>query len=133
MDTKNIARRERKSAAKGKAAPTGTILETSAAGYISEPNNPHTRACRVAGLEGLTLQGLRRSFASLTEWMEVPAGVVAQIQGHKPSATREKHYIVRPLELLALHHNRIEAWILEQAGIVFDANAVPDALRVVRR
>ena len=47
-------------------------------------------------------------------------GVVAQIQGHKPSATAEKHYTVRPLELLALHHGRIKAWILEQAGMVFD-------------
>jgi intergrase/recombinase len=61
----------------------------------------------------------------LTEWLEVPAGVVAQIQGHKPSATAEKHYRVRPLDLLRVHHERIEAWILEQAGIVFDAKAAP--------
>jgi integrase len=104
---------------------------TSATGCLTEPNNPHTRACRAAGLEGLTLHGLRRSFKSLTEWLEVPVGVVAQIQGHKPSATAEKHYTVRPLELLRLHHERIEAWILEQAGIVFDAKAAPGALRVV--
>lgn len=104
---------------------------TSASGCLTEPNNPHTRACKAAGLEGLTLHGLRRSFASLTEWLEVPAGVVAQIQGHKPSATAEKHYKVRPLELLRVHHERIEAWILEQAGIAFDAKAAPGALRVV--
>ena len=104
---------------------------TSASGCLTEPNNPHTRACAAAGLEGLTLHGLRRSFASLTEWLEVPAGVVAQIQGHKPSATAEKHYKVRPLELLRVHHERIEAWILEQAGIVFDSQAEPGKLRVV--
>lgn len=104
---------------------------TSASGCLTEPNNPHTRACKAAGLEGLTLHGLRRSFASLTEWLEVPAGVVAQIQGHKPSATAEKHYKVRPLELLRVHHERIEAWILEQAGIVFDAQAEPGKLRAV--
>ncbi len=104
---------------------------TSASGCLTEPNNPHTRACKAAGLEGLTLHGLRRSFASLTEWLEVPAGVVAQIQGHKPSATAEKHYKVRPLELLRVHHERIEAWILEQAGIAFDAQAEPGKLRVV--
>ena len=104
---------------------------TSATGCLTEPNNPHTRACKAAGLDGLTLHGLRRSFASLTEWLEVPAGVVAQIQGHKPSATAEKHYKVRPLELLRVHHERIEGWILEQAGIVFDAKAVPSALCVV--
>ena len=104
---------------------------TSATGCLTEPNNPHTRACKAAGLERLTLHGLRRSFKSLTEWLEVPVGVVAQIQGHKPSATAEKHYTVRPLELLRVHHECIEAWILEPAGIAFDAKAAPDALRVV--
>ena len=104
---------------------------TSATGCLTEPNNPHTRACKAAGLEGLTLHGLRRSFKSLTEWLEVPVGVVAQIQGHKPSATAEKHYTVRPLELLRLHHERIETWILEQAGIVFDTKVAPGGLRVV--
>ena len=104
---------------------------TSATGCLTEPNNPHTRACKAAGLEGLTLHGLRRSFASLTEWLETPAGVVAQIQGHKPSATAEKHYKVRPLELLRVHHERIEAWILEQAAVPFAAIAEPVKLRVV--
>jgi integrase len=88
---------------------------TSASGRLAEPNTAHTRACRSVGLEGLTLHGLRRSFKSLTEWLEVPVGVVAQIQGHKPSATAEKHYTVRPLELLAVHHHNIEKWMLEQA------------------
>jgi integrase len=105
---------------------------TSASGCLTEPNNPHTRACAAAGLQGLTLHGLRRSFKSLTEWLEIPAGVVAQLMGHKPSATAEKHYTVRPLDLLRVHHERIEAWILEQAGVLFDAKAVaPGALRVV--
>ena len=104
---------------------------TSATGCLTEPNTPHTRACKAAGLDGLTLHGLRRSFASLTEWLETPAGVVAQIQGHKPSATAEKHYKVRPLELLRVHHEKIESWILEQAGIVFNAAVEPGKLRVV--
>ena len=98
---------------------------------LTEPNHAHDKACTVAGIEGLTLHGLRRSFGTLTEWLEVPAGVVAQIQGHKPSATAEKHYRVRPLDLLRVHHERIEAWILEQAGIVFDAQAEPGKLRAV--
>lgn len=105
---------------------------TSATGCLTEPNNPHTRACKAAGLEGLTLHGLRRSFKSLTEWLEVPVGVVAQIQGHKPSATAEKHYTVRPLELLRLHHEKIEAWILEQAEVTFEPQATPGSLRVVK-
>ena len=104
---------------------------SSADGKLTDLNNAHTRACKVAGLDGLTLNGLRRSFKSLTEWIEIPAGVVAQLMGHKPSATAEKHYTVRPLELLAIHHVKIEAWILEQAGIVFDAKVAPSELRVV--
>jgi hypothetical protein len=64
----------------------------------------------------------------LTEWLEVPVGVVAHIQGHKPSATAEKHYTVRPL---ALHHVRIDGWFFETGGIVFDAQATPGKLRVV--
>lgn len=110
---------------------TGVWKDTSATGHITEPNNPHSRACIAAGLGGMTLHGLRRSFASLTEWLEVPTGVVAQIMGHKPSATAEKHYKVRPLELLRLHHEKIEDWILEQAGVEFDA-AETGGLRVVK-
>ena len=98
---------------------------------LTEPNHAHDKACKVAAIDALTLHGLRRSFGTLSEWLEVPAGVVAQIQGHKPSATAEKHYRVRPLDLLRVHHERIEAWILEQAGIVFDAKAAPGTLRVV--
>ncbi len=103
----------------------------SATGYLTEPTYPHTRACKTAGLDGLTLHGLRRSFKSLTEWLEIPAGVVAQLMGHKPSATAEKHYTVRPLDMLRVHHERIEAWILEQGKVPFDAKAEPGKLRVV--
>ena len=38
----------------------------------------------------------------------LPVGVVAQLMGHKPSATAEKHYTVRPLDLLRVHHEKIE-------------------------
>jgi integrase len=100
-------------------------------GRIVIARNNHHDACAVAGIEGLTIHGLRRSFKSLTEWLEIPAGVVAQIMGHKPSATAEKHYTVRPLDLLRVHHERIETWILEQAGIHFDVQAQPGGLRVV--
>ena len=104
---------------------------TAAGGCIVIPRNPHHDACAVAGIDALTVHGLRRSFKSLTEWLEIPAGVVAQIMGHKPSATAEKHYTVRPLDLLRVHHERIEAWVLEQAGVVFDSKAAPGALRAV--
>jgi integrase len=103
---------------------------SSASGRLTEPSIAHRQACAAAGLE-LTLHGLRRSFASLCEWLDIPGGISAQIQGHAPQGVREQNYIRRPLDLLRVHHEKIEAWILEQAGIVFDAKAAPGALRVV--
>jgi integrase len=91
---------------------------TSASGHLVEPRIAHDKACAIAGLD-VTLHGLRRSFASLCEWVEMPSGIAAQIQGHAPSGVREKHYIRRPLDLLRMWHIKIEAWILEQAGIKF--------------
>lgn len=90
---------------------------TSQDGRLQEPSIAHRKAIAAAGLPPVSLHGLRRSFGSLAEWVECPAGVVAQIQGHKPSATAEKHYRVRPLDLLRMWHTKIEGWILEQAGI----------------
>lgn len=89
-------------------------------GRLAEPRITHNRALSVAGLSHVTLHGLRRTFASLAEWVEMPRGIVAQIMGHAPNATAEKHYINRPLELLAVWHGKYEAWILEQAGIEFE-------------
>lgn len=90
---------------------------TAAAGYLQEPRIQHKKACDEAGIDGLTIHGLRRSFGTLAEWCEVPTGVVAQIMGHKPSATAEKHYRRRPLDLLRQWHTKIEDWILAEAGI----------------
>lgn len=103
----------------------------SKSGRLIEPAIAHRQACDTAGLTGLTLHGLRRSFASLTEWVDVPEGIASQIQGHKPQGVREKNYIRRPLDLLRLHADKLEAWILEQANIEFDAKAEPGRLRVV--
>jgi len=98
---------------------------------LTRPAKNLNTACTVAGVDHVSLHGLRRSFKSLTEWLEIPAGVVAQLMGHKPSATAEKHYTVRPLDLLRVHHEKIEGWILEQAGVTFDAAVEPGKLRVV--
>lgn len=117
LDPRHVERRQRYHEGRGREAQPGAVVDASESGRLAEPRQPHVKACAAAGLEGLTLHGLRRSFASLTEWLEIPAGVVAQIQGHKPSATAEKHYKRRPLDLLRVHHERIEAWILEQAGV----------------
>ncbi len=91
---------------------------TSASGHITDASIAHRKACASAGIE-VTLHGLRRSFASLCEWIEMPAGISAQIQGHAPQGVREQNYIRRPLDLLRMWHEKIEAWILEEAGIKF--------------
>ena len=92
----------------------------SKSGRLQEPSIQHHKACAISDIEGMTLHGLRRSFSTLTEWIECPVGVVAQIMGHKPSATAERHYKVRPLDILRMWHTKIETWILEQAGIEFE-------------
>jgi len=94
--------------------------KTAASGRIAEPRIAHNEALQKAGLPHVSLHGLRRSFGTLCEWVEMPSGISAQIMGHKPSALAEKHYRRRPLDLLRKWHDDIEAWILGQAGIEFN-------------
>lgn len=120
LDPHNAKRRALRHAKAGTEAPEGDAATASASGRITAPDIAHRSACAAAGLDGLTLHGLRRSFASLCEWLDIPGGVSAQIQGHAPQGVREQNYIRRPLDLLRVHHERIEAWILNEAGIDFD-------------
>lgn len=92
---------------------------TASLGRLADPRIAHNRACKIAGIELISLHALRRSFASLCEWTETPAGIAAQIQGHKPQGVREKNYIRRPLDLLRMWHIKIEEWILKEAEIEF--------------
>lgn len=73
-----------------------------ASGHIAEPRIAHNEAVAAASLPKLTLHGLRRSFATLSEWIETPKGIAAQIQRRAPQAVREQNYISRPLNLLRL-------------------------------
>jgi len=104
---------------------------TSASGRVTEPYIAHAEAIKNAELPPLSLHGLRRSFSNLSEWVECPVGVVAQIMGHKPSATAEKHYKDRPLDLLQMWHNKIEKQILEFAGIE-QPDVIDEGLKVVK-
>jgi integrase len=132
MSEKNIQRRNAKLAKTAGQLSAVQAQETPASGHITEPNHAHTAACTVAGIEGLTLHGLRRSFKSASEWVDVPNGVRQNIMGHVAKSTDED-YTIRPLDLLRVHHEKIEAWILEQAGIAFDAKTAPGGLLVVVR
>ena len=99
-------------------------------GRIADTRKSHASALKSAAIEGLTIHGLRRSFSLLGEAAGAPAGAIAQVMGHKPSATAEG-YRPRSVDALRPFLAKIEAHILEQAGIVFDAKAAPGALRVV--
>lgn len=116
----------------GRSTPSesvGVQQPTAADGKLAEPRIAHTKAFATAGLPHVSLYGPRRSFCTLCEWVEMPSGISAQIMGHKPSTSAEKHYRHRQLDLLRKWHDLIESWILEQPGIDF----VPAApgLRVV--
>jgi integrase len=104
---------------------------TSASGRLQEPRYAHNQALTAAGLPLISIHGLRRSFGTLAEWVECPAGVSAQLMGHKPSATAEKHYRRRPLDLLRKWHTKIEGWILNEAGIEQPGEEGRPGLRVV--
>ncbi|CAN5859257.1 integrase family protein [soil metagenome] len=100
---------------------------TSASGRLMSPRKNLMKVVHESGLPHLTFHGLRRSFGTLSEWVDCPVGVAAQIQGHKPSAIAEKHYRVRPIDLLRMWHERIESFILENAKVEF----TPDEEAVV--
>ena len=91
--------------------------EAAMSGRITEPRKAHKEATEGAGILNLTIHGLRRSFGTLAEWTECPAGISAQIMGHKPSAIAEKHYRRRPIDLLRQWHTKIEKFILDEAGV----------------
>lgn len=91
--------------------------KTGKTGRLQSPTKAFQKMMARAEIEGLSLHGLRRSFSTLSEWLEAPSGIIAQIQGHMPSAIAEKHYKKRPLDLLRMWHVKIEAWILDQAGL----------------
>lgn len=92
--------------------------ESAELGHIWMPNTKHSEMLREVKLPHMTIGGLRRSFGTLAEWLDAPAGAIAQIQGHKPSALAEKHYRRRPLDMLKVWQTRIETWILEEAGLL---------------
>ena len=106
------------------------FASTGKAGRIADTRASHAKALQSAGIDGLTIHGLRRSFSLLGESAGAPAGAIAQVMGHRPSATAEG-YRPRSVDALRPYLVQIEAHILNKAGIGFDAKAMPGALRVV--
>ena len=100
-------------------------------GRYKDPSVSHQRVLKLAEIPPVTIHGLKRSFLSLVEWTEMPKGVCSQIVGHSESATAERHYVTRPLDLLAIWHAKYEAWILQQAEIDFKPTEGQQILKVV--
>jgi integrase len=100
------------------------------AGRIADTRASHAKALQSAGIDSLTIHGLRRSFSLLGESAGAPAGAIAQVMGHKPSATAEG-YRPRSVDALRPYLAQIEAHILAQAGIEFEPQAALGALRIV--
>lgn len=113
---------------------TGWIFPSkrSKTGYIENPGRAHRDATRAVEISGLTLHGFRRCFASFTEEARIPEGASAQIQGHKPSATRERHYKVRQMDTLREELTRYEQWLLDEAGVQFNMGAAGEGVQVVK-
>ena len=109
------------------------FASASKSGRIADPRASHAKALQSAGIDALTLHGLRRSFSLLGEAAGAPAGAIAQVMGHRPSATAEG-YRPRSVDALRPFLERIEAHVLAMAGVEFNpAQAGAPALRVVAR
>ena len=104
---------------------------TAASGRITEPRAPHAEVLADAGIPHVSIHGLRRTFSLLGEAAGAPAGAIAQVMGHKPSAIAEG-YRPRSIDALRPYLARIEQFILDKAGVVFDVTkAAPGGFRVV--
>ena len=106
------------------------FASTGKAGRITDTRSSHAQALKHAGINHLTVHGLRRSFSLLGEAAGAPAGAIAQEMGHKPSATAEG-YRPRSIDALRPFLEQIEAHILNLAGVQFDAQAEPGKLRAI--
>lgn len=102
----------------------------SEAGYVRDARASMAKVLVECGVEHLTFHGLRRTFTQTARRI-VPAGVPAQISGHKPSAVAEG-YAILALDELRPYMAQIEAEFLRLAGVQFDAKAEPGKLRAVQ-
>lgn len=82
-------------------------------GHIVNPYDSLEKICKKLNIV-LTPHGLRRSYRTLAIWAHINEGSLAQISGHKPSALVERHYIVRPMDMLRETLQEYEDWILQQ-------------------
>jgi integrase len=107
------------------------LVRASASGRLAEPRAQHATVLADAGIPHVSIHGLRRTFSLLGEAAGAPAGAIAQVMGHKPSAIAEG-YRPRSIDALRPYLAQIERFILDKAGIHFDpAAAAAGGLRLV--
>lgn len=105
------------------------FASASKSGRLADVRASHAKALSEAQVPSLTIHGLRRSFSLLGEAAGAPAGAIAQVMGHKPSATAEG-YRPRSIDALRPFLAQIEAHILKLAGVELDERA--EAGKLVR-
>lgn len=131
MSAANVRRREREAQQAGRIVAAGAVALVGTSGRMSDPRHQHAKALQSAGIESLTIHGLRRSFSLLGEAAGAPAGAIAQVMGHKPSATAEG-YRPRSVDALRPFLAQIEGHILELAGVKYEPKAVAgSAIRLI--
>lgn len=86
-------------------------------GHIINPYKELERIRKSLNIN-ITIHGLRRSFETLSGWLDLPKGVTHQVSGHAADSITEKHYTVRPIDMLRMHLQGYEDWILENANIL---------------
>jgi integrase len=115
----------------GEANPYVFASPLSKSGRIVEPRAAHADVLTDACIPHVSIHGLRRTFALVGEAAGAPAGAIAQVMGHRPSAVAEG-YKPRSIDALRPYLAKVETFILERAGIAFDADAkAQGGLRVV--
>lgn len=87
--------------------------QKSRSGRLREPAKFIKNIYERTGLH-ISSHDLRRSFATLSEWAEIPDGAVKQLIGHRPNNVTELHYKRRPLDLLHSLLQKYEDFILRE-------------------
>ncbi len=99
------------------------FASTGKTGRIAEPRAPHADVLADAEIPHVSIHGLRRTFSLLAEAAGAPAGAIAQLMGHRPSAIAEG-YRPRSIDALRPYLATVERFILDKAGVSFDPAAV---------
>jgi integrase len=98
-------------------SPYVFFSERAECGHMTDISVAISKVAKASCIHGWSAHDLRRTYSGLAEWLDLPSGVIAQLQGHKPSATIERHYKPRSMDLLRMHAQRYEDWLVDNSGL----------------